>query len=244
MTNDKTEVFTYDNRGRKETYTPPATLSDDNPGAHPTRYFYYDSGPNTDRLWYVVDPFLHATWYEYNNRGQVTKLTHQDGTFTQSKYNDDGTLAWTADENHPDAGTEGHEYERTSYEYDEYRRVTKVINPLLKETRTDYIPPNGRPFSHTTSSVYHVTTQMGKVTEYDYDANFRRKRMTVAPSTGDAATTTYVYDEVGNLSRVRAPKQQPSGPETLYGYDDRNRRTSVTDVLNHPHRGYTMTPAT
>jgi RHS repeat-associated protein len=129
---------------------------------------------------------------------------------------------------------EGHDYERTSYVFDEYKRVTDVTDPLGHTTHSDYAPPGRHPLSHTTSSVYHVTTHMGKVTEYDYDANFRRKRITVAPNNGnDEATTTYTYDEVGNLKKVKDPKGQGTGKETFYEYDDRNRKRSVKDPLDH-----------
>jgi len=47
---------------------------------------------------------------------------HPDQTFTQSSYNSDGTLAWTADENHP--GAVNDLSQRTRYEYDDYKRVT------------------------------------------------------------------------------------------------------------------------
>ena len=158
--------------------------------------------------------------------------------FTQSHYNHDGTLALDGGRNAsaPRTTESAHRYE-----YDEYKRVTRVINPLGKETRNDYTPPlvNGvtlSPLSHTTSSVYHVTSHLGKVIEYDYDANFRKQRMTVAPGTADAATTTYTYDEVGNLKTVKDPKGQTTGRETIYDYDDRNRqnRPSPTRLVIRP----------
>ena len=55
-------------------------------------------GPHTDRLHYVIDPRGKTTWYEYNGRGQVTKVIHPDNTFTESYYKQDGTLEWTKDE--------------------------------------------------------------------------------------------------------------------------------------------------
>lgn len=66
MTSGGTEVFEYDNgndnRGLKTSSYPPPTPSDLSPQDHPTRYFYYESGPHTDRLRYVVDPRGNATW--------------------------------------------------------------------------------------------------------------------------------------------------------------------------------------
>ncbi len=57
--------------------------------------------------------------------------------------------------------------------------------------------------------------------------------MTVAPGTAEAATTTYIYDEVGNLKRVKDPKGQITGRETIYDYDARNRQIALTDALGH-----------
>jgi YD repeat-containing protein len=94
-------------------------------------------------------------------------VTYHDGKSVQSEYNPDGTLAWTEDElTH-----------RTTYTYDEYKRVTVVENALHKTVTNDYTPLTGGlgPLSHTTSNIYKVTSHMGKVTEYDYDAHDRAK---------------------------------------------------------------------
>jgi RHS repeat-associated protein len=247
MTNGEVEHFRYA-RGLKTHYWPPPTPSDTVPGQHKTQYLYYDASNSPgrfdriDRLRQVIDPLGHTTTYDYNRRGQTIRVTHDDGKFSQSKYNDgdgtltaDGTLAWTADENHPDAWIGGHENERTQYFYDEYKRITDVINPLGETTSTDYTPRNGlSALSHTTSSVYRGTTpgsatHASKVTEYDYDANFRRIIMIRAPGTADEAITSYHYNEVGNLDWVKDPRLH----QTTYGYDERNRQTSIkNETLN------------
>ena len=214
MTSGGTEIFEYDSRGLKTTYTPPFTPSD--PGQHTTRYFYYQSGPHTDRLQYMVDPRENATWYEYNLSGLVTKVTHQDTTFIQNEYYPDGTLHWTEDEL-------GH---RTTYTNDEYKRVTEVKNHLNETVTNSYArnvnDPQG--LSHTTSSIYLTTSFMGRQIKYDYDANFRRTMTKQAPGDpDDEATTNFTYDWVGNLKRVEDPRHK----FTSYGYDERNRQTSI-----------------
>jgi RHS repeat-associated protein len=242
MTSGGVEHFQYDTRGLKIRYWPPPTPSDTVPCQHKTQYVYYDANSSPghfdriDRLWKVIDPEGHTTTYDYNPRGQITRVTHDDGTFTQSEYNkEDGTLTWTADENHPNAWMGGHVYERTQYSYDMYNRVTDVINPLGETTSYDYTPRNGLlALSHTTSSVYRVTTpgsptSAPRLTEYDYDSNFRRITMIQAPGIPDQATTTYHYDAVGNLEWVLDPRTF----QTTYGYDERNRQTSIrNDSLN------------
>lgn len=236
MTNGATQNFRYDNRGLKTLFWPPPTPSDMQPDQNPTRYFYYTAANSPgrfdriDRLWYVQDPLGHTTTYDYNDRGQITRITHHDNTFTQSQYHDDGTLAWTADENHPNASMPGHEHERTRYQYDAYKRVTHVTKPGIDDPAiSDYTPRAGGvgPLSHTTSSVYRATSPFGRVTGYDYDGNFRRTMMIEAPGIpDDEATTIYRYDLAGNLEWTDDPRLN----RTAFGYDDRNRRTSVTNV--------------
>lgn len=215
----------YDGRGLKETSWPAATSSDFNPDAHPTRYFYYTAGNCggrfylIDRLHYVEDPLHHQTYYDYNERGQVTLLTHhEDQSFVQSHYNHDGTLEWVEDElTH-----------RTTYGYDEYKRVThvmKMVDNVLEDTVTNYARPGMDPLSHTTSSIYRVTSPESKIVDYDYDENFRRVMMRQAPGTLDEATTRYYYDWAGNLNRIEDPRHY----FTSFWSDERNRRTTVTN---------------
>lgn len=222
MTSGGTETFAYDTRGLLTSYTPPITPSDPSPQSHPTRYFYYESGPHTDRLRYVVDPRGNATWFDYNLRGLVTKVTHQDGTYTQSGYNGDGTLAWSADENHP--GAANNENERTRYTYDEYKRVTAVMNPLNQQTTISYALDWANPLVHTTRSIKYVTSPMNKNIVYDYDENFRKIDQVVALGTADEAWTLFQYDAVGNLTSTTDPRWNT----TTLAYDDRNRRIRST----------------
>jgi YD repeat-containing protein len=123
MTSGGSETFTYDSRGLRTSYYPPPTESDPNPQNHPTQYFY-----TNDRLSHVIDPRGNDTWIEYNERGQITKITHDDLSYSQIAYNADGTLAWTADENHPGALTDPNQ--RTSYTYDAYKRLRSITTPL------------------------------------------------------------------------------------------------------------------
>jgi RHS repeat-associated protein len=228
MTSRGVANFRYDGRGLMYLSWPPPTPSDPNPEQHPTRYFYYTSGPQMDRLWYVVDPRGYSTRFEYNVRGQTTKVTHdQDGTFAQYGYNIDGTLAWTADENHPNASWNVNE--RTRYIYDDYKRVVSVTNPMNETTSFSYAPPNGTgSYAHTTSSVYRATSQLNKITAFDYDQDFRKKMVRRgAESTDDDGGSWFGYDEVGNLTSV----QDPRGNITTFEYDERNRRKSATNPV-------------
>jgi RHS repeat-associated protein len=227
MTSGGVENFRYDGRGLKYLSWPPPTPSDPNPDQHPTQYFYYTSGPQMDRLWYVVDPRGYSTRFEYNVRGQVTKVTHdQDHTYAQYGYNLDGTLAWTADENHPNASWNVNE--RTRYTYDDYKRVLSVTNSLNKTTTFSYALDWAHPLRHTTASIKHVLSPLNKNVVFDYDENFRKLDQAVALGTPDEAWTLFRYDEVGNLINLISV-QGPRWDVTTFGYDERNRRTSATD---------------
>jgi YD repeat-containing protein len=97
LTSGGTEEFRYDGRGLKTLSWPPVTISDSTPWNNPTHYYYYFEGnipagrlDLIDRLQLVVDPLGNATWYDYNKRGQVTRVTHLDGTYTQSRFRPNG----------------------------------------------------------------------------------------------------------------------------------------------------------
>jgi RHS repeat-associated protein len=222
MTSGGVENFRYDSRGLMYQSWPPATPSDLHPHLHPTQYFYHTNGPNTDRLQRVQDPRGNSTSFEYNTRGQVTKVTHQDGSFRQMGYNPDGTLAWAADENHPNASWNADE--RTRYTYDDYKRVLTVKNPMNETTTMSYALDWVNPLVHTTRSIKYVNSPLNKNIVFDYDENFRKIYQVAALNTADEAWTLFQYDAVGNLTSV----QDPRGNVTTFAYDNRNRRISST----------------
>ncbi|MFL6519612.1 MAG: RHS repeat-associated core domain-containing protein [Chthoniobacterales bacterium] len=236
LTTGGTETCTYDTRGLKQTFYPPATESDPAPWSHPTGYFYYTTGPSIDRLQRVQDPRGNSTSYEYNGRGQVTKVTHQDSSYTQSSYNGDGTLAWTADENHPGAATDP--TQRTRYTYDEYRRVVSVTNPMGETTITDYALDWYHPLAHTTNNPHYILSPGGKNIFFDYDANLRKKDQAVGLSSPDESWTLFEYDEVGNLTKITDPRFK----ETKFHYDGRNRKIWMDDPIasDRNSSGHTM----
>jgi YD repeat-containing protein len=65
----------------------------------------------------------------------------------------------------------------------------------------------------------------------------RETSVTVGVGTADAAKTSYGPDNVGNVTSVIAPNEQPgqqfAGKSTTSIYDERNRPMSVTDALNN-----------
>jgi RHS repeat-associated protein len=202
MTSGGMETFSYDGRGMM--------YASSNPDG--TTYYYYDG---YDRLDHVTDARWNATWFQYNIRGQITRITHQDGSYTQNSYNADGTLATSTDEL-------GH---TTSYSYDDYKRVVYITNPLQQTTSFVYAQDWANPYVQTTSNPKGVFSPMGKQIHYAYDENWQRTIMRV-PSGSDPndAWIFYGYDPAGNLAWTVDPR----GTSTNFGYDNRNRRTSMT----------------
>ena len=113
MTSGGTETFEYDARGMKTAYRDPYHQT-----GNPTARYQYNG---SDRLWKVTDargtsigdPNYTVT-YASDPTGRVTKVTNPGGSYSQSSYNTDGTLAWTADENHPGAATDRRNGQGTS----------------------------------------------------------------------------------------------------------------------------------
>lgn len=214
MTSGGTETFSYGPTGLLLSRTPAATPSDPNPAAHPTLYAYYTSGPQKDRLYSVTDPRGNSTWFYYNTRGQVTKVTNPGGTFRLTAYNADGTVASATDElNHT-----------TGFEYDDYKRVWRTTDPLGKATVISYAPSGLSSEVHTTANPRAVTSATGKVVHYAYDGNWRRT-IQRAGITADDAWTYWAYDANGNTTKVTDPR----GNFWTLAYDARNRKTSATD---------------
>jgi YD repeat-containing protein len=253
MTSGGTETFVYDTRGLKTSYT------DATQGT--TIYTYYTSGPWTDRLQTVTHPanasgFQATETYEYDRtpdsnlnqsgpvhgvgtvtspiggRGLVTKISHADGSYQSFSYNKYGDKLWEEDEL-------GH---RTSYTYDDYGRVlTTTTSPRFtgdtqNHTTTNSYVPTGKTSSEIATSKlpFSTTLPSGKQTTFEYDNNWRKTFVHQAPNTSDAATTQYVYDtggspNIGHLMSMIDPRNNA----TTYGYDNRDRQTSVTDALSH-----------
>ena len=115
------------------------------------------------------------------------------------------------------------------YTYDEYKRVLTVTNLLNQTATNSYAPWSGfGSLSHTTVSVFRATSPLGKITDQEFDQNFRKTRVRQATGTADDSSTYFAYDVAGNLASTTDPR----GNVTTFGYDDRNRKTSVTNALN------------
>ncbi len=77
--------------------------------------------------------------------------------------------------------------------------------------------------------ILSMTDPNGIVTDMTYDARGRLLTRTVAAGTGSAATTTFEYDGVGNVTKIVLP----SNNELNYTYDAAQRLTRITDRQGH-----------
>ncbi len=191
---------------RVQTVTYPATGI----GQVPSETYEYDRA-------FGADGMTNLNGVMKNGRGLVTKITHADGTYQTFKYDAYGNKRWQDNELR----------NRTSYTYDDYKRLRTVTDPLNKTTTYTYNSTNGgSSFLHTTNNPDTVTTPTGIVTKNIYDANFRKTSSTAAYGTALAATTSFLYDNVGNLTRLTDPRSKV----TVNTYDTRNRKTSTTEA--------------
>jgi RHS repeat-associated protein len=217
-----TETFAYDGFHRLQYYSDPYHSNPDN---FSIRYYYDSLG----RVNGVFDTLWHPTNWDYNDRGQVTVTTlptdpsdNYRHTITNA-YNPDGTLQSRTDQlNH-----------LTNYTYDGYRRLKTVTLPVRgfgdnsPHTTSFFYDANGvgDDYRFTDSSVTYVTFPSGKRIKTIYNDNRRKTSVTVGYGTADAATTSYAYDNMGNLTSITNPLNH-SNVSTLY--DERNRPYSVS----------------
>lgn len=205
----KVTRFDYDTKGNLESQTTPA-------GAK-TTYTYDAAGRQltvTDPRGNVegADPAKYTTTNTYNPAGLLETVTDPADHVTTYKYDEYGNQKKITDP----AGRV------TEYEYDTFNRVTKATTPG-GVTLTDY---------DNVGNVESVTDPSGAKTTYKYDAANRLSATTSPRGNVEGAdpakyTTTYGYDDNGNLTKT----VDPAGAPTTTKYDALNRPTLVTDPL-------------
>jgi YD repeat-containing protein len=220
-----TETFAYDGQHRLQNYSDPYHDNTSNP----SNTYYYGA---LDRVSRIADALNHSINFDYNDRGQVTVTTLPwiNGVrYTISNlYNSDGTLQSRTDEL-------GH---RTSYEYDDYRRLKTVTPPVRgagdNGTYTTHFYYGANPWDSvndyklTDRKVTYVvppSTGARKIKAV-YDDNRRKTLVTLAPGTLGEANTSYIYDNVGNVTWITSP----GGHWINTAYDERNRPSSISDL--------------
>ena len=207
--NGGAESFTYDARGLK--------LSSTDALNNVTTYTY----DAADRLASVTDARSNTTSYAYNERGLLTQVTNPDNSTITYGYDSFGNQASMTNE----LG------KNWAIAYDEYRRVTSKTDPLNRTTQISYALPGvgGCGSCVTQDKPTQITLPSGKMTTITYDLEWQTTSKTVGTGTADAATASYGYDLVGNLTNTT----DPLGNVWTYAYDNRNRKITATDPLGH-----------
>ena len=162
------------------------------------------------------DPIGHRVSYTYDTKNRITKVTHEDGTFTEYTYDSNDNVIAMKDERG----------NTTRYTYDRNNRLIKEADPSIP--LTDNVS-HTHLYNYTlTGQVSKITDALGGVTSYAYDENYNVTSITDPvgnrtvftydalnrPTTekrfaaGNSGTlnpvqiTTYAYDKNGNLTEI------------------------------------------
>jgi len=231
----KTTSFTYDAVNRQTSMTSPL--------AETTSYGYDSVGNKTS----LTDPLGKITSYAFDAADRPTTTTVDTGSghlnlATTLAYDNAGRLTSTTD---PNSHT-------TSYGYDNDGRRTSVTGPDSSSTTLTYdnvgnVLTRTDDNNHTTTFTYDAadrltskTDPLSRVWTYQYDAVGNKTQVTDA--NGNATTgvstdgiTTYSYDAADRLTGI---DYSDNTPDISYGYDNANRKTSITDGAGTQSYGY------
>lgn len=229
LPNGTTESWTYGANSQVATHT-------DVMGAV-TTYGYNALGLLTS----VTDPLGRTTSYTLDAAGRVIQTTFADGSFISRTLDDYGNMLSVTDE-------AGH---TTTHSYDEFKRRVSTTDALGRTTLVDYgggTASGGCGACNSRAKPVLTTYPNGLKVKNTYDVEWRLLSRTVAYGTGEAATTSYVYDKVGNVTKVTDPLLRntfnvfdnrnrlikttyPGGAFVTMAYDDRGNMISSTDEL-------------
>lgn len=200
----------YDLRSNR---TQMVTVSESPEFEHATEYECNDRG----RLSRLTDQLGGVTSYTYYDRGQVQRITYPNGTYAHHQYN---SRSWLTDlDNMKSDGTTviaGFDYSYDTTYWGKSGMRTSVVENILK-------PDNTRiqsTVSYTYDDLYHLASEV---------------------RTGSLPySKSYEYDVAGNRMRM-----VDGGMETLYTYDDANKMlTAGSTTFAYDGAGNTRTATT
>jgi RHS repeat-associated protein len=186
----------------------------------------YDS---TYRLPDVITETGKTTDYDYDSDGRVTSMTVTDTGTSEARTTTYTYYTNTTDANgntvlgklHKVNGPRTDVTDETTYTYDANDRLIKVSNALGHETETTSFDSANRPLK--------VEDANNVETTFVYDSLGRVTSSTVASGTALAATTSYTYDDNGNVLTITLP----NGVVTTNTYDNARRLTGVEDDIGN-----------
>ncbi|MCS0601441.1 DUF6531 domain-containing protein [Streptomyces sp. LP11] len=241
-------VFTYDDTNRVTSMLR-ATGFNASGSTGPTwTYAYTSDSPTASGTTTATDPELHATTYEHDGDGQVTKVTDALGHNRSTKFDANHNID-TATDAMGSGTTPGN---ATDYGFNDRNNLETVKAPTGGTTvnhwqtiaggdvPSDSTNPDGEKTSFTydtvgnTTSVAQTGTGGGNVS-YDYNPatpscggfEGQRCKAKTKMTAAKTVTTDFHYDAKGNLDKVTPPAPLD---KTTYTYDDLGRTKSVTDA--------------
>ncbi len=202
-------------------------------------HFYYDTetrlsetwfNTNAEPTWYsykegtvtVTDAGHYATYYSYNERGQLASLL--DWGTTSYQYDSSGNLLETTN---PAQQT-------FTYSYNAVGQLIESIDALGEATKFSYGPLD---------TLTSVTDPKGNTTRYGYDAAGNQTSMLYADGTleknaynpigevlsstdGDGSVVNYTYNVAGQV----LTEQYSDGTQSAFTYDQYGNMTSATNA--------------
>jgi RHS repeat-associated protein len=184
--------YTYDYANRVRTITVGSAITT----------YHYDEAGNID---YVEMPEGNFIYYQYDAADRLIKITDDLGNYISYSYDSEGNKLR---EEIRDNTNSLKKY--LNFEYDQFNRLSKAINPDNSSTQYDYDSIGNRT---------KMTNPLNKLTEYEYDVLNRLRKVTQAKGTSDEAVTEYNYDTQDNLTWVKDAQTKI----TTYDYDDAGR---------------------
>ena len=190
---------------------------------------------DTNRTVTIIDPLRHYMMQQYDNLGRRTSIKWYTGTYgsgtlyatAATTYRYDGLTATVTDPGN----------DTTSYTYDFLGRPTQITLPDASTVSYSYDDTNNK-----------VTFTNGRGYEriFWYDWLSRLEKVEEEYAADTFATTTYTYDEVGNLLSVVDPESHttsytyasvfgrtkttyPDSEYETYTYDNMGNITTYTD---------------
>lgn len=166
-----------------------------------------------------------TTSYTYDSNGNRLSQTVTDTATGESR-----TTHWTYNQYGQVLTKDGprtNVSDVTHYRYDSQGNLSQVTNALGQTVQITDHDANGNPL--------RLVDANGVVTTLAYDARQRLISRTVAAGTASAATTTFTYDPVGQLTKVTLP----NGAWLSYAYDDAHRLVGIQDAQGN-HIDYTL----
>jgi YD repeat-containing protein len=199
--NQITSITSHDQHGR------PLTIVD--PNGLTTTLTYHPRGWVTSRT-----SGNETTAYEYDNVGNLTKVTVPDASFLTYSYDDAHRL--------------------TEIQDNLGNRITYTLDNVgYNRTREDVRDPSSN-LVQTRSRVFNVlsvltreiggTNPSAQITQYTHDNEWNVSRITAPLS----RITDQIYDELNRLTQT-TQTVGPGSVTTSYGYNARDQLTSVTD---------------